>query len=269
MTYEELIASGFDNETAKTLSETSGSSDTGGLSAPMLKLNYDTKDILIDEGIKKGNFIAGWKIDNQTLSIKEKGEDLGNELEFIVVSSVYQCDHFDITTGSTSIITDIFYSSYDTRKMVDKKSGKTIGELKDAGQKVKFNNILLLLVKTKDGYKPYIHYMHGVSYSYWSKALTEENIDNQTLQYNFKVKSKKVATAYQPAWVLDLVSAKKRTAKEIQESIPVVSEAIKDFNKWIKATNSGSSIADSNKAAGAVGQTADIEIDISDSEIPF
>ena len=273
-TKEELIAQGFDEETAELLAETSGVSSGGSLPYPVMKFSYDQQDILVDKGVKKGSFISGWKIDNKKLEVIEEGVVLPEPLDFFIVSSVYQCNHFDTQTRSTDVQTDIFYSPYDTPKMIDKKSGKTIKELKAEKKKIVFNNIILMMVKGEDGkYTPYIHYIHGTNYHTWSDQLQELGVSDDaiTLRTNFSIKPKKVPTDYQPAWVFDVLSATARTPEEIQGSIPEVSEAVKSFNKWIKSTNAGETTAAKNEEVGAtktsVAPISADEVDVDD--IPF
>jgi|GEM_PF-6557326 len=245
MTYEELLAIGYDEATARALAETSGGTKGSTLPFPELKLNYDTKDILIDSGVKKGEFIAGWVIDNKNLKVTEEGEVLKQPLEFFIVSSVYQQSHFDTKTGSTDIITDIFTDPFMAKKMIDKKSGKTIGQLKDEGKQIKFNNILLLMVKKGKEWKPYIHYLHGVNYMNFWKQCEDLDIDdnNRVMKTLFKVKSKKVPTNFNPAWIFEIIEARERSIKEISESVTPVSEAIKEFKAWIQASNEGGAVA--------------------------
>jgi hypothetical protein len=241
-TYEELIAMGFDAETASTMAKVSGGAASGGMPFPILKMNYDKEDVLVDAGVKKGNFISGWVVDKKTLTVKETGEDLGNSLEFFVVGSVYQSSHYDVATFSTTIMTDIYFSSYDTPKMIDKKSKKTIKQLKDEGKKVTFNNILLLMIKQKDGsYAPYMHYLHGTSYHKFGEACENLGVDTPVLKWNFEVGSTKVATNFQPAFCFDIKKVVPRDPVEIAKQIAVTSEAIKKFNKWIESTNSSGS----------------------------
>jgi hypothetical protein len=263
-TYEELIAMGFDAETAKTMAKVSGGAASGGMPFPILKMNYDKEDVLVDAGVKKGNFISGWVIDKKTLTVKEKGEDLGSTLEFFVAGSVYQSSHYDVATFSTTIITDIYFSPYDAPSMIDKKSKKTIKQLKDEGKKVTFNNILLLMVKQKDGsYAPYLHYLHGTSYHKFGEACDNLNIDTPVLKWNFEVGSIKVPTNFQPAFCFDIKKAVPRDAAEIAKHVAVTSDAIKKFNKWIEATNAGGSNGTTPTTDGLP------QIDIDEDDIQF
>lgn len=270
-TKEELMAQGFDEATAELLAKTAGTSGGGGLPFPVLKINYDPKDILIDHGLKKGELIAGWKIDNRKLEVTEEGETLGSKAEFYVVASVYQCNHYDTQTRSTDVQTDIFFSAYDTPNMVDKKSGLTIKQLKESGKKVVFNNIILMMVKTKDGYKPYLHYLHGTNYYKWGEQLAELGVgqDEVVLRTNFKVNTKKIPTDFQPAWIFEVKEAKARTPEEIQKSVPEVSEVIKKFNQWVEATNKGETTTAKNEAASATEANGAPEIDVDPDNIPF
>ena len=271
-TQEELIAQGFDAQTAALLAKTSALATGGGMPFPVIKFNYDQKDILVDLGIKKGAFIANWKIDNKKLEVTEEGETFKDPMDFYIVASVFQCNHYDTQTRTTDVQTDIYFSSYDTPKMVDKKTGMTIKALKEGGKKITFNNILLLMVKTNDGYKPYIHYMHGTNYHKWGESLAELGIavDSIILRTNFTVSPKKIPTDFQPAWVMDIKGTSTRTPDAMSKSIAEVSDAIKKFNTWVDSVNSGESIQDKNaKVAGATPTTNVPEVDVSEDDIPF
>ena len=268
-TKEELMAQGFDAETAALLAEASAAGTGGSLPFPVMKFSYDNEDVLIEDGVKKGNFITGYQIDKKTLTIKEKGTDHGNALEFMVVASVFQNTHFDTQTGSTDVATDIFYSSFESPKTVDKKSGLTVKELKDSGVKVKFTNILLLLVKEGEDWKPYINYCHGTNYHNLYAQLEESGIKTITLGHTFKVKSKKVPTNFQPAWVFDIQKATPRTPEEVVDSVPVVSAAMKEFNTWVKATNAGEVTKPSAIPTTPAPAGEDIVVDINEADIPF
>ncbi len=268
-TIEELMAQGFDAETAKLLAEASSVDSGGSLPFPVLKFSYDNEDILIDEGVKKGNIISNYKVDKKQLVMKEAGIDHGNAIEFVVVASVYQNTHFDTQTNSMDVVTDIFYSSFDSPKTIDKKSGLTIKELKASGLKVKFTNILLLLVKEDKDWKPYVHYMHGTNYHNFYSQLDEAGIKTVTLGHTYKVKSKKVPTNFNPAWVFDVQKATPRTPEEVVKSVPEVSSAMKAFNTWVKATNSGEVAKPSTIPTTPAPAGQDVEIDINEDEIPF
>ena len=268
MTIEELMAQGYDKETAELLAQASGGDSKGSLPFPVLKFSYDQEDVLIGEGVKKGNFISGYVVDKQQLVVKEKGDDWGNSLEFVIVASVYQNSHYDTDTRSTDVITDIFYSSYESRQTVDKKSGLTIGELKDAGKKIKFNNILLLLVKQGKEFIPYVHYMHGTNYHAFTAKLEDLGVKSPVLGYTFKVKSKKVPTNFQPAWIMDIVSAEPRAAKDVMASVPAVSAAMKEFNAWIESSNKAE-ISKPDSAEDTTPVPDNVEVDIDEDEIPF
>ncbi len=277
-TKEELMAQGFDEETAEMLADASegASGGGGGLPFSVLKFNYDQKDILIDEGVAKGELVYGWKVNNSTLTVEEKGKTLGNTAEFFVVGVYYQYNKYDPNTNALLIQTDLFSSPFDGPKMVDKKSGKTIKQLRDEGvERIKFNKIMLLMVKDKDsesGYTPFVHYMHGTSLYEWSTQLEEKGIDpkNEVLATNFSVKTKRVPTNNQPAWVFEIVKAVERTPEEIQKTIPVVSDAIKKFKTWHDAVNSGQNTATANASAGgATSPASSVEVDIDEDDIPF
>ena len=265
MTVEELQAMGFSKEDAEALVKAQGGGGGAGLPFPTLKINYDTKDVLSDFGVKKGEFIAGWKIDSSTLSVKEEGEVLKQPLEFFVVASAYQKSHFDTASKSTTHATDIYFDPFSTKTQIDRKTGKTVEQVeKEMGSKLKFNNILLLMVKVGKEWKPYIHYMHGTNYYKWGEQLAEKGIDrnNMTLKYLFKVKSKKIPTDYNPAWIMEIVDVKERSMADIGGTASETAAAIQKFNKWVASVNNG--------GTGAVSEEETDRADHSDkSDSPF
>jgi len=256
MTVEELVALGYDEETAKAIIESA--SNTGGAAVPfpVLKFNYDQQDILSDYGIKKGTLIAGWEIDNKNLTVKSEGEVLGEEIEFFIPVMAYQYSKYDTKTKKIVIITDIFTNAFDGKKMIDKKSGKTIGQLKEEGvEGITYNNILLMMVKTKDGLKPYAHYLHGVNYYEFYKQLREKfGIEKPTLMHTIKAKIKKVPTDFQPAWIFEIVDVKNRTPEELAKTAAEVGDAIKKWNAWIEANNKDANVGSQQESAAPASE---------------
>jgi len=238
LTVEELVAMGYDRETAETIIK--GAVDEGGSTAPfpILKLNYDQKDVLIDIGVKKGNFIHGYKVDNKTLQVTEKGEDLGNKIKFFVAGRIFQNSLYK--DGKIVVQTKLFDSAYDSKKQIDVKSKKTIKQLKevDKVEGITFNSILLLMVETPEGLKPYIHYLHGTNLAYFGKCLKEDfGVDNYMFRYTIEVESKKIPTQYQPAWVFHPLSVTERTQADIIKDVEATSKAMKAWNEWIASYN--------------------------------
>jgi hypothetical protein len=236
MTYEELLALGYDEETAKALVATSGQKDSSGVPFPVLKINYDLKDILVDAGVPKGAFISGWKTDDKNLKVEEEGEVIKQPMEFFIVSSVYQQSHYDKTTRKMDICTPIYTDVFKSKEIRDIYSGKTIGELKEEGKEVKFNNILLMMIKKGKEWAPYVHYLHGVNYVQFGEQCDEIGVppSERVFKTLYKVKSKKVPTNFNPAWVFDIIEVKERSQKDIISTVGPVSEAVKTFNEWIK-----------------------------------
>ena len=265
MTVEELIAMGFDKESAEQLVKAQGGGGGTGLPFPVLKINYDTKDILIDHGVKKGELISGWKIDSKTLSVSEEGEVIPQPLEFFIVASVYQKSYYDTASHSTKHITNIYYDPFDTKKQIDIKTGKTVEEVEALlGKKMKFNNIWLIMAKVNDEWKPYIVYMHGTNYYKWGEQLSELGIDPNSvaLKYVFKVSTKKIPTSYNPAWVFIIDDAIERSIENIAETAKITSEAIKKFTNWINSSNQGSSVVSEEEAETVTTAPADTDEEI-------
>jgi len=55
----------------------------------------------------------------------------------------------------------------------------------------------------------------------------------------FKVSTKRVATNFQPAWVVDIKETKPRSIQDLLKIKEEVSSYIKKFSNWIDNTNGG------------------------------
>jgi len=258
---EELLAMGLDLESAQAMTKMAGTTSAGA--NPFQKISMNYSDIITDNaGIKKGNFLYGFKEDKKTLSIKEEGVDLGPSISFYIISSVFQVSHFDITTNSNVFQTPIFFSAYETKTMKDKKTGVTVAEWKASGKKATFDNILLVMIKTDDGYKPFTIYVHGTNYHSWCSQL--EKLGKDTGFKNlFTVKSVKVATDFQPAWCMDIQTVVEREATDIMSGVKDMADAVKQFNTWIQTSNARGS-SSTEPATVANRATAAEEIDEDD-----
>ena len=262
-TKEELISMGYDEETAELLAKPSGGS--GGVS-PFTKLSMNYSDILADEaGVKKGNFIAGWKEDKKTLSVKEEGKDLGVDLEMVFLAETYQVSFFDTATNSNIFQTPFFNSPFDTKDAKDKKTGVTVAEWKASGKKATFNQICLVLARPfgTTEWSPYLVYLHGTNYHRWRTQLEELGLEGEyKLRQKFRIKPVKIATDFQPAWCFSIVEHSERTPAETVGAIPVTSSAIKEFNKWIESSNSRGSSSTEVKRPAKVAEEDGNEDDI-------
>jgi len=246
LTREELIAMGYDEETAALLSMNSGQTCGGG--APFKKFSMNYSDIITDEaGVKKGNFIVGFVEDKKTLTLKEVGTDFGAEAEFFIVGSVYQYSKFDTATNSNVFMTPLFRDLRTAKTQRDKKTGQTVEDYKAAGMRPTFNHIMLIALKTKDGYETFLHYLHGTNLNKWLEQTDKLGLKNLSVDTLVKVKSVKVATDYQPAWCFEIITTTERDAKDMKASMPVVAESIKKFNTWVDESNAGGS----NPTSGA------------------
>jgi hypothetical protein len=265
ITLEELLAQGFDEETARKLLENNQGGESGGLPFDVIKMNYDKEDILSEVGVKKGEFITGWKINKTNFSIEQEGKVFKQPLEFIILGQAYQYSAYDPATKGFKYATPLFRSIFEGKKVRDKKTGKTVAELKEAGEKLTFNNILLVLVKEGKEWKPYLMYLRGVNYMEWQKQLEERGIDpkNAALRYIFKVKTKKVPTsAGIPAWVFDLVDVKEVELSELRDIIMANKGALDKFDKWVKSSNED--MPESQTQTTVQNSDEDIDADIED-----
>lgn len=263
-TKEEFIAMGYDEATAEALTKPEGGVGGG---FPFKKLSMNYSDILTDEaGVKKGNFVAGWKEDKKTLSVKEEGIDLGRELEVIFLSEVYQVSCFDTVTNSNIFQTALYSDPYTTKSQKDKKSGITVEAWKASGKKATFDQIMLVVAKKPSDteWAPYLMYLHGTNYHQWRTQLEDlDLVEGIRVQYKFTLAPKKVATDYQPAWCYEIKAHEKRDGNSIMETVKVTADALKEFNRWVEQSNSRGS-SDANIASTPTTKASDIEVDEDD-----
>ena len=237
ITADQLVAMGYDRETAELMTQYSDI-DTGAATPfPILKFNYDQQEVLADHGVKKGELIHGYKVNKQQLKLDEEGKSLGNKMEFFVIASAYRNSNYDEKSKSVTLQTNIFKNKWDSKKMLDNKSGMSIEQLKAAGKDVTFDNIILLMVKEGTAWNPYLMFMHGTSYYEFSKYCDDNGIGNIVNTTTFRAVTKKIPTEYQPAWVLDVKETTARTIADLGKFVKPCSEAIGLFDTWVKETN--------------------------------
>ena len=267
LSYTDLIALGFSPEVAKGMTDYSDSSEGSGLPAPQLKFNYDKEDI-IGSAVPKGNLITGWKVDNQALVVKETGLDLGNEVEIVVIASAYQNSFYDVKTKKVTVSSNIFKSSYDNDLSRDLKTGVLISDLKKANSAIKFNNILALLVNVEGTWTPHIFYLKGTALYEWNVQIEKSGIlkDNIVGGTFYTIKTKRIPTSNQPAWIFDIVSTRPRVTSDIIAAVKETSALFDKWLPWVAKVNSG---AEANKAPDSA-QAAPAEVEVpDDTEINF
>jgi len=281
--YATLIAGGMDEAMAKKIAS-QGESSKSKMPFDVIKINYDKEDVLIDLGVKKGAFISGYQIDKATLSVKQEGKVFKQPMEVVIASVTHQASTYDPVKRSYKYVTPFFDDSYETPNIVEFKTGKTIGQLREevpAQEKPVFNTILLLLVKEGKEYNPYIMYLRGKNLYEFNQQLEDKGFDdiNQVkIVKTMKWKTKKVPTKATPAWVIDLVEIKQNPdIKPNSSFMKTLVEATKKFDAWKESFNKenaqkSNAVTQNNSApqpSEATTQEPDIEVDETDEEIPF
>ena len=281
--YTQLIESGVPEELARQMAN-DGSGQGGSMPFDVIKLNYDKDDILVDLGVKKGEFITGYQIDKKTFEVKKEGKVFKQPMEVVLTAVTYQYSTYDPVKGGYKYVTPFFDNVYESPKIVEMKTGKTVkqmkAELEGTKDKLVFNAIFLLLVKEGKEYAPYLMYVRGTNWRFFNDQLEEKGFsiigDNniKTLK-TMKWKSKKVATTASPAWVIDITDIKQNTALASDEFKKVLGSSFKAFMGWKEGFNEQktNSSNPSNKEYKAVNNnTAEApseEVDVTDEEIPF
>jgi len=281
--YATLIAGGMPEAQARKIAS---QGERGGSSIPwdVIKINYDKEDVLIDLGVKKGAFISGYQIDKATLSVKQEGKIFNQPMEVVIASVTHQASTYDPAKGGYKYVTPFFDDSYETPKIVEFKTGKTIGQLREevpAQDKPVFNTILLLLVKEGKEYNPYIMYLRGKNLYEFNQQLEDKGFDDIhqiKIVKTMKWETKKVPTKATPAWVIDIVDIQQNNdIKPNSAFMNTLIEATKKFDAWKESFNKenaqkSNAVAQNNSApqsSEVTTQEPDIEVGETDEEVPF
>lgn len=239
---QEYLEAGFSLEEAKQMAGMVDDGQGGGLPFDVIKINYDKDDILSEHSnpVKKGQVITGWEIDKKNLTVKKEGKVFNQPLEFVIFGVFYQYSAYDTNAGTYKHITEIFKSLKDAKKVKDFKTGKTREQLQAEGEKLKFNQILGVLVKEEGKWQPYLIYLRGVNYSKFWEQLKERGIDNPTkahLKYIIKVKTKRVSTPNGAVWVYEIVETQPIKPADLAQFREVLIPAINKLDEWVNTQN--------------------------------
>jgi len=238
MTYEELVAMGIDPEEAKLIAKNTGGEQTSsGLPFDVVKINYDKDDVLINEGVKKGEIITGWEIDKKTLEVKKRGKVFKQPVKMRVIAIGYQYSAYDISKNGYSHITPVFTNIMEGKDIVEVKTGETVGALKDKGVKLTFNQILLVTIDEDGKENPYLIYLRGVNYmKFWEQVRELIGDDHLPLKYYIYVKTRKEVTNGRAVWVYDIEKIEPLKPKELQAKIKETIPLIKKWDEWVEST---------------------------------
>ena len=279
--YTQLVQSGVDEELARQMAS-DGGSQGGSMPFDVIKLNYDKDDILIDLGVKKGEFITGYQIDKQTFDVKKEGKVFKQPMNVVLTAVTYQYSTYDPVKGGYKYVTPFFDNIYDSNKIVETKTGKTVKQLKSelegTKDKLVFNAIFLLIVKEEEEYTPYLMYVRGTNWFVFNEQLKEKGFTIAGENYvktakMMKWKSKKVATKASPAWVIDIADVEQNTALADDKFKKVLGDSFKTFLEWKESSKEENSkptkSAEKADNANTAEASSDVPDDIDESEIPF
>jgi len=280
--YASLIAGGMPEAQARKIAS---QGESGGSSMPfdVIKINYDKDDVLIDLGVKKGEFISGYKIDKANLAVKQEGKVFKQPMEVVIASVTYQHSTYNQGKGGYKYVTPFFDNLRDSLKIVECKTGKTVKQLKSeltGPDKLVFNTILLLLVKEGKEYNPYIMYIRGTNLYEFNQQLEDKgytDVNKVKITKVMKWKTKKVPTKASPAWVINIVDIQQNNdIKPNSNFMNALIEATKKFDEWKEAFNKenaqkSNAVVQNNiapQSSETITQEPDIEVDDTE-EVPF
>ena len=229
LTIDDLILAGYTLEEAQTIV---GDSSTGGIGLPIAKFTYS--EALADNGIPKGSFTSGFKDDK--VNITEEGIVYGSEGVFFVVDCVHQITSFDENQGKVVFKTPIYRDVYSSNKQVCSITGLTAAQYKsDTDRKVTYSDIYLLMLKTPSmtDFAPVVVYFKGVAKMHLQESFKKFKVENKfKISSLFTFKNIKVATKYNPAWVMDILSVTPRSHAEVGATVGITREPMRKFREW-------------------------------------
>ena len=257
MTYEELVASGVSPEEARLIAKhTGGEQTSGGLPFDVVKINYDKDDVLINEGVKKGEIITGWEIDKKTLEVKKQGKVFKQPVKMRIIAVGYQYSAYDISKNGYSHITPVFTNIMEGKEVVETKTGEKVGDLKEKGVKLTFNQILLVTIEEDGKENPYLIYLRGVNYmKFWEQVKELIGDAHLPLKYYIYVKTRKEVTNGRAVWVYDIEKIEPLSSAELQLKIRETIPLIKKWDEWVASTGV------KTKAPNQVEDTSQTQVD--------
>jgi len=228
MTLEQLVAMGLTEEQANEILGANTGGGSGSYPYPLLKLSYDTDEAPL------GNFIFDVEKDKDGNIVK--CTDLGKTVDMIICGSKVQYVKFNPQTGKpvlTSNLVDVAATA------VDMKSGKLIKPMKDADPLIKYNDVMVVLVRpsgSTDDFIPAMFFGKGAHlYSFNQLRNGHPNVTSMLTLTNLK-KKKGTVTYFElnsdKSSVVDLDTA------DVMSNIKTVAEVTGKFNQWVKAYNS-------------------------------
>jgi len=253
LTIDDLILAGYTLEEAQAIV---GDSNTGGIGLPIAKFTYS--EALADNGIPKGSFTSGFKDDK--VNITEEGIVYGSEGIFFVVDVVHQITSFDEDQGKVVFKTPIYRDVYSSNKQVCSITGLTASQYKsDTGRKVTYSDIYLLMLKTPSmtNFEPVVIYLKGVAKMHLQESFKKFKVENKfKVSSLFTFKNIKVATKYNPAWAMDILSVTTRSHADVGATVGITREPMRKFREW----------ADTSSTKTYQSPKKEVE---EDEEIPF
>jgi len=250
ITVEELIAAGYSLEEAQAIV---GENNGGGIGLPIAKFTYS--EALADNGIPKGTFTSGFKDDK--VNITEQGIIYGSEGQFFVMDVAHQITSFDENQGKVVFKTPIYRDVYSSNRQVCSITGLTASQYKDQGNKVTYYDIYLIMLKTTTmtEFTPVVIYLKGVAKMHLQECLKKLKIDrNLKITSMFTFKNIKVATKYNPAWVMDVTKVTPRSQADLVATVDITREPLRKFLDWTNAS---------------VNKVSQPRREVEDEEVPF
>lgn len=248
MTLEQLVAMGLTEAQANEILGANTGGGGGSYPYPLLKLSYDADDAPL------GNFIFDVEKDKDGNVVK--CTDLGKSVDMIICGSKTQYVKFNATTGKpelTSNIVDVAATA------VDRKSGMLIKPMKDKDPLIKFNDIMVVLVRTAgttDDFIPAMFFGKG-AHLYTFNQLRNGHANVTSMLTLTNLKKKKGSVTYfeldpKKSSAVDLDTA------DVMANIKTVAELTGKFNAWVKDYNSS---APSETSANTSNSSAEEEED--------
>ena len=207
-----------------------------------------------DSGLEFGKFYVGEKEDGEWLHLQL----LGDRVELVILKERGQYIKYDSKLEKLTVKSTIL-PKYQISNAKDLISGRTIAELKEAGEELTYTQITLALLKLENTFKPVLWYLKRSSLRAYIEAFREKGLSEKDYKLD-KVCTFRALKQKNSGVIYFIPVLEKVRPLDIPEAEKVIegAKAIDVFNEWVDRYNSR-----------MVEQEATSEEDLEPSNVPF
>ena len=241
-------------EKLKSLKEQLEKEESGGALKPPFPTLFLHNNPDPDSGLEFGKFYVGEKGDGEWLHLQL----LGDRVEVVVLKERGQYIKYDPKLEKLTVKSTIL-PKYQISNAKDLISGRTIAELKEAGEELTYTQITLALLKLENTFKPVLWYLKRSSLRAYIEAFREKGLSERDYKLD-KVCVFRALKQKNSGVIYFIPVLEKVRPIDIPEAEKVLegSKAIEVFQEWVDRYNSR-----------MVKQETASEEDLEPSNVPF